>query len=247
MTFEQMVRKMCLLRDDPRAKTFMAVASAAKIALDQLNVFVLADYFRSVEVTINDNLTVDFPDDMVDFSKLGVSTDKGLRVLGINPKLLRPNVSTSPTCSCDEVSESTDTSTRCDLCTFHSFYSSSLYLGELYGYRIPQNTEGSFRLDYDNRVIVLGSGTDVEAGGTLILEYKPDLGTDELMRIPNMAFLMIFYKTCEILDQFKRPQAAQAHAFQFKKEYDAYKRIMDKTTPLDIIKSIRGQYTPAPK
>lgn len=243
-TFDSLVRQICLLREDPRAKTYMTVATAAKIVLDQLNVFVLKDFFKTVEVTVSDSLTVDFPDDMIMFSKIGCATDKGLKVLGWNPNIVLP-ATTGSVCSCNE---ETEDDSRCDLCTFRNLtYEGKPVLGEYYGWRVPQNTEGAFRIDYDGRQIVLSSGSTVSAGAILLLEYKPEVGSDQLMRIPKLAFQMIYHKTNELLDQYRRPQAAQAHAMQFKKEYDAYKRIMDQTTPLDIIKSLRGEYTGAPR
>lgn len=244
--FDQVVRQICAMREDPRAKSYVAVAIAAKIAMDQLNMFAIKDFFKSIEVTVSDNLTIDFPSDFLVFSKLGTPTDKGIKVLGYNPKAVLQHFTTDVTCDCDEVEEE-DTTTRCELCTFRGFHNGNAFLGEYYGFRVPQNQEGSFRIDYDNRQIVLSSGSDVFADATLILEYKPEVGADQLMRIPKPAFLMIMHKTNEIMDQYSRPQAAQAHAMQFKKEYDAYKRLMDETTPLDIIKSLRGEYTSSPR
>ena len=58
---------------------------------------------------------------------------------------------------------------------------------------------------------------------------------------------MIAWKTCELLDQMRRPQVAMMHAAAFKKEYDAYKKLVDETTPWDIVKAIRHEYTPSVK
>lgn len=241
ITFDKIVRQICSLRGDPQAKTYVQVAGAAKIVLDQLNLFVFRSFFKSEVFTLDDSLTVPFPKDMEMFVKAGVRCGTKLRVLGYNSKVRGP--STVEACSCDEATPEDDV---CEACTFHGVYLGNNFVGEYYGWRAPQNLSGEVNEDFENGRIVFSGGTDVAAGSQVVIEYKTSLEGDELMRLPAAAFLMIFHKTNELIASTFHPQMAHAHAIQFKKEYDAYKRITDQYTPMDIVKSFRGEYTSTP-
>lgn len=248
-TFDKLVRQVCNLRQDPKAKTYSSVAMTVKIVLNQLNLFIFNEYFKSQQLTVDSNLTVDFPSDLELWTKVGVIQSDGLpRIIGYNDDIVNPAV-TATQCSCsttssDDSSESPYTS--CPTCTFHNLYYGDTYLGEYYGWRSTQNEEGSVKADYGTSQLVFKGGTDIVEGATVILEYKPTMGAEELAVIPSDAFMVVFHKTNELMAAFRSPNAAMVHAQLFKKEYDAYKRIRDPHHPMDIVKAMRGAYTSSP-
>lgn len=243
LSFDSVVRQICRNMDDPTAQNYLKVATTLKTVIDQLNIHVFRN-FKTDQLVINDNLTVDLPAGCAVVTKVGTLTSKGtIQVFGYDGGLVK--LADTPDCGCSE--ESATSSSSCPACTFHSCWMGGYY-GELYGYRQAQFPNGRWREDYANNRIILGSGYDVEAGGMVLMEYKSSMDNeDAMMQIPSDAYAMLMMRTFQIMTSFSNPGASRAHAQSFKVEYDTYKRASSNVSVKDIISAFRGQHMSAVK
>jgi hypothetical protein len=245
-TFTSMVKRFCTLRNDPDHRTYLPVATAAQVALNQMQMFAFPSV-KSTPLTIQDNFSIILPDDYAGFIKIGSLCEDGtIKVFGYEPGLQPPEVThRESACSC--TTETAVASQSCEACTFHNLYYGNRLYGEYYGWRPKQFTNGKYRLDIENNRINLNGGNDIVVGDEVVLEYKPKLSNASLKVIPEDAFLMIYHKTNEILASGKTPTLATHHGAQFLKEYKAFKKLYSPTTGKDIVAAFRGETTGSPR
>lgn len=242
LTFDSVARQLCAQMGDPTGKKLLIVSRTLKSVLDQLDLHVFP-HVKSGRFTVQSNLTIDLPSDVAKVLKVGTLLSDGtLRILGLEENLIAPIEESA--CECAAVDNSADTSTvtTCPACTFHGCWFPNGQFGELYGYRTPQFINGKWRPDYGNNRVILSSGTDVEAGSTLIMEYKPDTDADNRMiQIPKDAYTMLMYRVFQLIDSYGNPGKAQTYARMFKIEYDTFKQSNSHLSVEDIISAFRGE------
>jgi hypothetical protein len=243
LTFSEAVRRICNIHGDVEAKTFTRVATAATVAMKQLRLHVMP-LIKTERGTLDASLSWKFPADFSIFTKSGLLCDDGsIKIFG-QSNAIDPETRTASTCTCDGDKVET---TPCPACTFHNVMDTTLgFHTNMRGYRTPQFVHGRYKVDYKNRRIFF-SGNSLNVGDQIIVEYNATEGPESIRMIPESAFLMVLHKTNEIYDSWTRPSAAHSHAKLFKKEYDAFKRLVDDTSYEHIIAALRGNINSAPR
>ena len=126
---------------------------------------------------VNDNKTVDLPNDFIEYTKIGYDAGGVFRTLGHNEDLMLPRA----TDDCGNV-----TNDNADVCATEELiipggvfpgsgfywsphYRNGQYVGELYSGAGDEHIDGRYRLDRDRGQIAFNSAMDAD---TIILEYK---------------------------------------------------------------------------
>lgn len=255
-TFDEMVRLICSkMGDDEASKLYTKVTRFLALALEDLSLKMMPNV-KSIILPIEDNFTVNLPEDFLDIVKVGVCChNRQIKVLGRNHKLCKtsfPKPAVIECCTCDksEDSDILDDGACCTACTFHNVDHTvgrgGFYLGGsyqyLYGYQ-PKNqfTTGTYDVDVENNRLILGDGCDVKIGGDLVVEYSAALSGDKFKLIPIKARTALMYKTIHLIDD------KQSDLRSFKREYLEWKRSYDHYTLEDWMAAIRPGYHSAPK
>ena len=257
VTFDEQVRLICsYLGDDEASKLYTKVSRFLGLALEDLSLKVLPN-IKSAALTINDNLTIDLPDDFLEVSKVGVCCgNREIRLLGRNHDLCKAAFPKPPAiqcCTCDkEETDSTTAQACCPACTFHNFssvggvgYRDSFltgYGGYLYGYQPKQQfIGGTYDIDLHNNRLLLGDGCNVSPGSMLVVEYSAALSGKGFVLIPRKARTTLMYKTAHLI------RDKQTDLRSFKREFLELKRSYDKYTLQDWMAAIRRGYKLSPK
>lgn len=258
VTFDETVRLICsYLNDDEASKLYTKVTRFLGLALEDLSLKILPN-IKSVILPIQDNFTINLPDDFLDIVKVGVCChNKQIKVLGRNHKLCKTSFPKTPViecCTCDKEEDSehtlTDSGNCCTACTFHNLDSSvgrgNFYFAGhyqyLYGYQ-PKNqfVTGTYDVDFDNNRLILGDGCEVKVGGDLVVEYSAALSGDKFKLIPRGARSTLMYKVAHMIT------SRESDLRSFKREYYELKRSYDRYTLEDWMAAIRPGYHSAPK
>lgn len=255
VTFDEQVRLICAYLDDDEAvKYYTKVGRFLGLVLDDLSLKIIPNV-KSVLLPINDNFTVDLPEDFHEISKVGVCCEgtRTIRLLGRDHSLCKQSFKNEPSiqcCTCPKTEEDEDTSqddeSCCPACTFHNFrLVNSVYGGHylfnyggyLYGYNpTKQFTTGTYDVDYKENRLLLGDGCDVKAGNDLVVEYMAVLEGDGYRLIPRRLRTAIMHKVAHLIT--KQPMELQS----FKREYYEAKRSYDNYSLKDWLAAIRGGY-----
>ena len=239
------------------------VARAVKRAFQYLIDSELVDegikYFNNIKsdyVTIADNWTAKLPKDCAEVIKVGYQiTDSGrseLRYLGHRRFIHRQDIKDAeivfPACTCTTATVTTVTATTntqlsqyeqetlgLDSLVFHNLAMRGGY-GELYGYRPVMYPNGVYTVDYENNRLVLDSGTDIQSGNTLVVEYKSHLTSDSYKYIPFIAFDALRYKALEYLDT----QNATTNKMFFARELQRIRSAAHEITIDDLMQVLSG-------
>jgi hypothetical protein len=260
-TFDSVVRLICTFLKKPNSsQMYVDAARFLALVLEEFEMNMFPN-IKSVLLPINDNFTINLPDDCMEVTKVGVLTcDRQLRILGHNSKLSSaafPKAAAIECCTCETTKTSScsdDTDSCCAACTFNNFntiaggYASlgQHYLyghsGYLYGYNPEDNfREGTYQVDEVNNRLLLGNGCGVNCDSELVVEYKAVLTGDGFRLIPRKARNALMYRVAYMLTD--KP----SYWAQFKVHYRELKRTYDIYSLDDWVNAVRGGYTPAPK
>lgn len=248
-TLDSLTRDICAIGfNDPEARDYVMVSRAVHRAVEQLN-FLITPPIKSVELTINDNYTVDLPGDCVEPIKVGVIVNGILRIMGRDDNLYNLAViQNTPNFGCDcntivTTSSTVDTSESCHVCTFHGSH-----LGELYGLRPRMFSNGKFKFDSAFNRLIMGSGYDIEAGGSIVVEYISMTTADDLCLIDKRLFPCIRSRVVSWLKQNSNPSESAIADRHFKVEYRLAKKLMtDQYSLADWAAAFRGERKPGIK
>lgn len=246
-TLDSLTRDICAIGfNDPEARDYLMVSRAVHRAVEQLN-FIVSPPIKTVELTIEDNLTVNLPGDCVEPTKVGTIVDGIIRIMGRNDHLYNIEVIRDEPdygCDCQETTEATTTTTtRCDACTFHNYAN-----GEAYGYRPRMFPNGQYRYDATYNRLIMGSGFDIETGGNIIVEYISMTTADDLCLIDKRLFPCIRQRVISWLKQNANPQESRIADMHFKQEYRLAKKLMtDHYSLQDWAAAFRGERKPGLK
>ena len=151
--------------------------------------FILPHFIKTVSLPVNDNLTVDFPKDYVDYTAIGVISDGRLYFLSHNPRLYHP-ISTDD-CGNEENAnqgkvDSLDFSTYPYSGYWFSNYAFAEGYGRIFGYGgAGINTHGYYREDLENSRFIFD---DRLTASEIYLEYKSNgIQPDGSALIPEQA------------------------------------------------------------
>lgn len=258
VTFDEMVRMICsYLNDDEATKLYTKASRFLALALEDLALKTLPNV-KSVILPIEDNFTINLPDDFLDIVKVAVCChNREIKLLGRNRNLCNtsfPIPAAIECCTCDKKEGSDETllddTNCCNACTFHNvdisvgrgawyFTNDHTYL---YGYQPKdQFITGTYDVDVDNGRLILGHGCEVKVGADLVVEYSAALSGDKFKLIPRQARTALMYKTAHLIT------SRDSDLRSFKREYLELKRSYDKYSLADWIAALRRGYYSAPK
>ena len=264
-TFDEVVRLICAyLKDSNASKHYVDVSRFLALILEEFSLNVIPS-IKSVALIINDNLTVDLPDDVMEVTKVGVCCGgREIKILGRNTKLCKTafkNPAPIECCTCNKeegTSSTEEEGSCCSACTFNNFTStrsrglglfgpeSGHYLyghsGYLYGY-MPRNSfiEGTYDVDEANNRLLLGDGGSVCPGKELVVEYSAVLEGDGFRLIPRKARMALMYRVAFMINNH------QSDWKQFQIHYRELKRSYDNFALEDWVNAVRGSYASSPK
>lgn len=136
----------------------------------ELNMFVINNV-KSVLLPINENFTVDLPDDYIDYLKVGVKINGKVWTLGYNKEIALPREVNECGLTIASIVECSSEITSNNFPQWGFYFSNHFrnghYVGELYGMGGGFNI-AYYRIDPEKRQIVL---TDSVPKGFVILEY----------------------------------------------------------------------------
>lgn len=194
-TIDSIVRDICSvqLNTSPEGGAYMRVLRAVRSAVEQVNLTYLP-VVKSVLTTVDSNLIAALPQDVITILKVGMITTNGtLTQLIQNPKI-RKEVYVEMTedlpefCDCEQpptgVIEVTASSTPST--TFHNVLWPGQFYGELYASNNAMDREGGWRYNEASNVLEMSSGSLVEAGVKVLVEYKGS-GDEQYQVIPSVA------------------------------------------------------------
>jgi hypothetical protein len=125
VTFDELVRMICsYLNDDEASKLYVKVTRFLALALEDLALKTLPNV-KSVILPIEDNFTINLPDDFLDIVKVGVCChNREIKLLGRNRSLCKtsfPKPAVIECCTCDKEEGNehnlTDDGNCCTACT----------------------------------------------------------------------------------------------------------------------------------
>ena len=238
-TLDSLTRDICAIGfNDPEARDYIMVSRAVHRAVEQLN-FIVSPPVKTVELSIEDNLTVDLPGDCVEPIKVGTIVDGIIRIMGRNDHLYTLGVTPKYTCGCQDTETTTEATTteRCDACTFHNYGN-----GEVYGYRPKMFPNGQYKHDPTYNRLIMGSGFDIEVGGSVVVEYISMTSADDLCLIDKRLFSCIRQRVISWLKQNANQQESRIADMHFQKEYRLAKKLMtDHYSLQDWAAAFRGE------
>ena len=193
-TLDNIVRDICAVQlEDPANKQYLRVARAVKAGIDVVHMTYLPA-IQTKLLDVADNLTVQLPPDLVSVIKVGLLTDDGKIVSLIqDPQLRRVEynnfVSDGPLyCECEVPPPSAtvvpDAAEPSDI--FHNCWWWNFFYGELYAAGNGMDHEGGWRYNSEYNVLEMATGTLVQAGVKVLVEYK-SMGDEGYTMIPAVA------------------------------------------------------------
>jgi len=223
---------------------YEVVARSVKRAFQYLRDENLVDdgikYFNSIKssfVTIKSNLTADLPKDCAEVLKVGyVFNDLGrseTRYLGRRRFIHRQDLKSSeiifPACACcdEDIQQVTQTTNQTLLTDYerqtlglesYIFHNLPVNIGygEAYNHRPVMYPNGIYTVDLTQNILVFDSGTDIQIGNQLIVEYKTELTAESYKYIPLIAFDALRYKALSYL--LDNENAKELNRINFNKE-----------------------------
>lgn len=255
ISFDNAVRYIAAYLGDRKAeKLYMDVSRFLPTALDQLDLHIF-DTIRSVSLPINDNMTVDLPNDMEMLTKVGVVCGDGgrLRVIQKDDSLLfKEDQPIFKCCDCKE-DETLDEHAGCDKCSFHNYsgighYGDQISVNYLYGYTPDIRKYGVYRHDVKNNRLVVGGGCgDLAPGKMVIVEYKTSLQEKEYILFPKKALQALTHRVAQLYKASGNMNGSMAEFRLFKIELSMLKNTLNTFTLQDMLNAIRSGYHSAPK
>ena len=272
-TFDSVISLICTFLKKPNSSQVkIDVAGFLALVLEEFDMNMFPN-IKSVLLPIEDNLTVDLPDDAIEVTKVGVlCANRQLRILGHSSKLSSAAFPNKPaieccTCAVDESADengckdgSSETSDACcSACTFNNFSPLGLlglggaggafgqhYLSGYSGYLYGYAPEDNFR-DVTYQVDEINNRLLLGNGCGVNCESE----------------LVVEYKAAVVGDGFRLiPRKARtalmyrvaymisekpAHWNQFKIHYKELKRTYDTYSLEDWVNAVRGGIMSAPK
>ena len=253
INFDNAVRYICAYLGDHKAeKLYMQVSRFLPTALDQLDLHIF-DTIKSTSLVIEDNMTVDLPQDVEMLTKVGVNNNGKLRLILKDDSLLfKENEPIFKCCDCGEV-ESTNENSCCDKCTFHNYSGIGLGSGQttvnyLYGYTPDMKKYGSYRHEVQHNRLVIGGGCGgLEPGKFIVVEYKTALQEKEYLLFPKKALQALTHRVAQLYKANSNLNASMAERRLFKSELLMLKNTLNTYTLSDVVNAIRSGYHSAPK
>jgi hypothetical protein len=212
MTLDKMVRRICLLRDDPAAKGYVKTAAAVSQAIMNMQLSSFPNV-KTVDYVVGNDLTVPIGDGTAVVGKVGlVKSDnvvmcRELDSIGLNFR--KTEVDRLIECCDDEETVVVSSSNQTDWNCFSNYTNRNGVLGEMYGISSGDNRP-CYSVDYRGCRIVFGS-EGINIGDVVLVEVSllPGHGEEEDITIPVDAFDMVYHYACAYLDDHKNFNLAQ--------------------------------------
>lgn len=170
---DSIVYSICELIGDDNHKKYAKVLKSCARFMERFNCFHSTPYFRSTNLKVSNNYTVQMPEDCMRPIKVGICIDGKIRGFYYNQELCAPNDS-PPSCTCDD-NESVATSTPCAFCCYPNYYNnpSAVYnTRENYSASPYQTAAGWFKYDLVNDRIIFDANSNIQPDEEVVLMYK---------------------------------------------------------------------------
>lgn len=200
ITIDDIVRDICIVNLDNNMGMYARVLRAVRTAVDQVNLTYLP-VVKSELVEVDTNLIAPLPQDVITVLKVGMITSTGrLTRLIQDPRIRREQYNTMTEdlpefCDCEQpptgvIEVPTFTPYQVSAGVFASsvFFNVSwngTFYGELYAANNGMDSEGGWRYNEASNVLEMASGTLVEAGVKVLVEYKS--ASESYQLIPKVA------------------------------------------------------------
>lgn len=166
---DAIVRSVMVDLKDYTFHNYRPLLHIAAQGFTELNMFVINNV-KTVRLPVNENFTVDLPDDYIDYTKIGIVINGKVWTLGYNKEIAMPRevdecgetIASLINCSADSPENSSQWGFY-----FSSHFRNGRYVGEIYGMGGGFNF-AYYNIDPEKRQIVL---TDGVPKGFIYLEY----------------------------------------------------------------------------
>jgi hypothetical protein len=228
MTIDKVVRRICLLRDDPGAKNYVKTAAAASQAIVNLQLSSFP-YLSTKDYVLDNSLSIPIEDGVAVVGKVGILKGSGIAMcreidtIGLNFR--KTEIDRQIECEGEEQGVvASDSQNQPPWNTFLNYSNTDGTLGELYGF-VPGDNRPCYKVDYRGCRIIFNS-TGVNIGDVVIVEASllPGYGNDDEITIPIDAFDMVYHMASAYLDDYKNFSLAQGRRIAS----GSAKRIYDK-------------------
>jgi len=237
-SLDEIVRNLCAVQlNDPGNSQYLRAARAVRSAINEVNLTFLPNV-KSELLDVDSSLVVPLPPDVISITKVGMLTRNGkiitliqdpqLRVAQLNQYLADYN----EYCECEEPPPSITTlpPTAQAYEIYHNCLWWGGFYGELYAAGNGMDHEGGWRHNIESGVLEMATGTLVQAGVKVLVEYK-SLGDDNYKMVPITAA-----ETIEAFALYKlfsnKPNLSAFYMQEFRRHAAELKR---KTKPFDTL------------
>lgn len=245
-----LVRDICIVNLNVSVESnYLRVARAVASAVDQVGLSVMP-VVKSEVVTVNSNLIAYLPPDVVTVLKVGMITSNGKMLILVKDPFLRREVYNEMTedvpeyCDCEQppsgVTE-VPANTQIQNVFLNSFWNGQFY-GELYAANNAMDDAGGWRFNRSSNILEMASGTLVEAGVKVLVEYK-GMGDDSAYQlIPLPAKQCVVFYALYNLFSTSDPSRAAFFMQEFKRHLSQMKRDLEPFDPIAFSNALmRGQ------
>lgn len=250
---DTVVRNILSLMGDVDGTRYVQVMRACLIAAEELNLTGIP-FYETVQEQISDNYTIALPKDVIKVLRVGTldnsgklsmfGEDKGIRRMERNKALEDPACDTAPDTS-NLVKSSFSNETPSVL--FYNFNFKGQYLGEYYGVKNRQHTNGTYRFNQTMSSLEFGTGGDVFPGQTVLVEYKRSLGDDAHRLVPLEWQTAMYYRVLQFINAGSDPSSSMVNYRQFVTEFRNVKRQAIRMNAKDLIAAIEEHRQGGPK
>lgn len=183
-SIDAIARQICIQEDDPNFTKLAKIMALVRVSVGRLKSFghMGIDVHR---FDIDGSLSYDLPHGYQSEVKLGMVTGCG-RI----ERLTKDGLEIDKECTCQQ---DTPVEQVCPSCS----WSSTVY-GNMYGY-IPGRLQKGYRIDQKNNKIVFTMGL-IKTGDTVYMEYISNTVAQDLMVVPEIAYMFIYYEVKGMLD-----------------------------------------------
>jgi len=183
-SIDAIARQICIQEDDPNFTKLAKIMALVRVSVGRLKSFghMGVDVHR---FDIDGSLSYDLPHGFQSEVKIGMVTGCG-RI----ERLTKDGLEIDKECTCQQ---DTPAEQVCPSCS----WSSTVY-GNMYGY-IPGKLQKGYRIDQKNNKIVFTMGL-IKTGDTVYMEYISNTVAQDLMVVPEIAYMFIYYEVKGMLD-----------------------------------------------